>query len=108
MEERPGFMEGSMTLRLRRAPRALLAVALLAAAAAVASPARAAVPTLDWRSCGLGAQCASAEVPLDYTRPNGDQITLALSRIPARDRAHPIRSLFVYFAGPRGRRTHTR
>jgi len=102
MEERPGFMEGSVTLALRRTPRALIAVALLAAATAVASPARAAVPKLDWRGCGLGAQCATAEVPLDYTHPGGDQITLALSRIPARDQAHRIGSLFVNFGGPGG------
>src|SRR4051794_22025784 len=74
MEECQGFMEGSMTLPLRRARRALLVVALLAVAAPVAAPARAAVPTLDWRACGGGFDCATADLPRDYAHPDRDTV----------------------------------
>jgi len=41
---------------------------------------------LHWHSCSLGGaglQCASLRVPLDYARPHGRTITLALSQVPA-------------------------
>jgi pimeloyl-ACP methyl ester carboxylesterase len=41
---------------------------------------------LTWKKCGTTdyptLQCASVEVPLDYRKPRGKQITLALSRVP--------------------------
>jgi pimeloyl-ACP methyl ester carboxylesterase len=43
-------------------------------------------PELRWHPCtvlGAGMQCASLAVPLDYGRPGGRKITLALSMIPA-------------------------
>ncbi len=42
-------------------------------------------PALDWTSCtqGAGLQCATLQVPLDWTRPDGEQIDLALARRPA-------------------------
>jgi pimeloyl-ACP methyl ester carboxylesterase len=68
----------------------------------------AAVPGLDWGSCaaegeGLEAfQCASAVVPLDYDKPKGRQITLALARLPASDPSRRIGSLFLNPGGPGG------
>jgi pimeloyl-ACP methyl ester carboxylesterase len=68
----------------------------------------AAVPKLHWGSCaaegeGLEAfQCATAVVPLDYDRPKGRQITLALARLPASDPSHKIGSLFLNPGGPGG------
>ena len=41
---------------------------------------------LHWHQCsvqGTRMQCASLQVPLDYSRPGGRKITLALSRVPA-------------------------
>ena len=38
--------------------------------------------SVDWKPCD-GLECASLSVPLDYTRPNGPHITLALARLPA-------------------------
>ena len=43
-------------------------------------------PALAWRPCpavGNGLQCASLQVPLDYGKPDGRKITLALSEAPA-------------------------
>src|ERR1700753_485302 len=57
-------------------------------------------PELRWYSCYQWAQCATAEVPLDYDRPNGAKVTLALLRVKARDQKHKIGSLFVNPGGP--------
>ena len=66
----------------------------------------AAVPRLDWAACageGLQAfECATAVVPLDYDRPKGTQITLALTRLPAGDPSRRIGSLFISPGGPGG------
>ena len=43
-------------------------------------------PALVWRSCDQVAprlQCASLRVPLNYARPGGRKVTLALTRLPA-------------------------
>ncbi|WP_432133837.1 MULTISPECIES: alpha/beta hydrolase [unclassified Streptomyces] len=43
-------------------------------------------PGLTWKKCATAAyptlQCASLKVPLDHADPRGEQITLALSRVP--------------------------
>jgi pimeloyl-ACP methyl ester carboxylesterase len=42
--------------------------------------------TLHWHACsvqGASMQCASLQVPLNYSRPGSRKITLALSRVPA-------------------------
>ncbi|TDD56970.1 alpha/beta fold hydrolase [Nonomuraea terrae] len=60
------------------------------------------VPELTWTACADAPrlQCATAEVPLDYTRPRGRRVTLALARIPAADRAKRAGSLVVNRGGP--------
>ncbi|RZU54588.1 TAP-like protein [Krasilnikovia cinnamomea] len=57
-------------------------------------------PKLDWYSCYQWAQCATAEVPLDYDNPRGRQVTLALVRVRAKDQDRKIGSLFVNPGGP--------
>jgi pimeloyl-ACP methyl ester carboxylesterase len=50
------------------------------------APAKAAASSVSWAPCtdadleGLGLECASIQVPLDYKKPSGEKITLALSR----------------------------
>jgi pimeloyl-ACP methyl ester carboxylesterase len=54
--------------------------------------------TIDWAECGSGIECAEVDVPLDYDEPEGDTLTLSVSRVPASgDR---IGSLFVNPGGP--------
>jgi pimeloyl-ACP methyl ester carboxylesterase len=60
------------------------------------------VPTLAWTDCGGGFQCATAAVPRDYSRPRGPKTNLAVTRLPARNVAQRIGSLFVNFGGPGG------
>lgn len=55
-----------------------------------------------WKDCGGGFQCATAQVPLDYARPSGAKVGIALIRLPAKDQAHRIGSLFTNPGGPGG------
>ncbi|MFQ6396860.1 alpha/beta fold hydrolase [Nocardia sp. KC 131] len=57
-------------------------------------------PTLSWSDCQDGFRCASAQVPLDYNLPRGDQIELATIELPATDPSRRIGTLFVNFGGP--------
>lgn len=57
-------------------------------------------PVLHWRTCRKIAQCATAELPLDYHQPHGQRIKVALLRIRATDRRHRLGSLFVNPGGP--------
>jgi pimeloyl-ACP methyl ester carboxylesterase len=89
--------------------RVLLAVVsgvllVLASAPAAAVAQRGpAVPTLAWHSCGPDlpdVQCATATVPLDYDRPSGPTIRLALTRFPASAPGQRIGTLFLNPGGP--------
>jgi pimeloyl-ACP methyl ester carboxylesterase len=48
----------------------------------------------------VGGRCGEIQVPLDYTRPAGRTITVALSRRPATDPARRLGTLFVNTGGP--------
>ncbi len=56
-------------------------------------------PALNWQKCG-GAECADLSVPLDWSRPGGDRITVAVSRLRATDPAKRIGVLFFNPGGP--------
>jgi len=57
-----------------------------------------------WHDCAghPGFQCATVKVPLDYTRPTGPTIKLAVNRLRATDRKHRIGSLLTNPGGPGG------
>lgn len=57
-------------------------------------------PEPDWEPCFEFAECATFPVPLDYDDPSGPQVELALTRVPARDQAAKLGSLFVNPGGP--------
>ena len=63
---------------------------------------RAVGATIDWRPCGppRGLQCARIRVPLDWDRPNGRTISLALIRHLASKPAQRIGTLFINPGGP--------
>ncbi|MFH7334176.1 alpha/beta hydrolase [Streptomyces sp. KHY 26] len=120
--------DGHRGRRLRRrvtrtGPVAALCLAgALTVGAAPASPTAPADPLaryhhqhLTWKSCLLGpddetgreleqagARCADVTVPLDYTRPGGRTITVAVSRIQATDSAHRAGALLLNSGGPGG------
>ncbi|WP_067178215.1 alpha/beta hydrolase [Microtetraspora niveoalba] len=63
--------------------------------------------SLSWGACegvpsSAGFQCATLKVPLDYAKPGGESIGLALVRRPASDRNNRIGSLVFNFGGPGG------
>ncbi|MBR8741078.1 alpha/beta hydrolase [Nocardiopsis sp. MG754419] len=63
----------------------------------------AAAPTpdpVDWEECGEGLDCATIEVPLEYTDPDGERIPLAVVRHRATDPDERIGSLFINPGGP--------
>ncbi|GAA2155000.1 hypothetical protein GCM10009727_62530 [Actinomadura napierensis] len=100
----------------------------LAAAAAVAAPpavasaapgpsdgglARYYSQHLIWKACTLGpddevgrsldeagARCADVTVPLDYARPDGRTIKIAISRLAASDKEHRIGTMVLNGGGP--------
>ena len=55
---------------------------------------------LAWTPCDDGVQCATAQVPLDYDKPAGPKLSLALIRLPASDPSQRIGTLFTNPGGP--------
>jgi len=59
---------------------------------------------LDWYDCssyfGERTQCATAKLPLDYDKPKGAKVEVALLRLPASNKKKRIGSLFVNPGGP--------
>ncbi|WP_328332842.1 alpha/beta hydrolase [Kribbella sp. NBC_00382] len=55
---------------------------------------------VDWQRCGSGNQCATINVPLDYSKPDGKTIELRARKVPARDRTGKIGTLFINPGGP--------
>jgi pimeloyl-ACP methyl ester carboxylesterase len=111
-------MSGNPSLR-GASPRLVLivlaAVALLGLAALTGNarperasagvPGTASEQALAWTDCDdhvEGWQCAILTVPLDYARPDGATIDLALTRLPASDPARRIGPLVLNFGGPGG------
>ncbi|MEU3464975.1 alpha/beta fold hydrolase [Streptomyces sp. NPDC006733] len=98
------------------------------AAGAAPPPAAAATtpPTVNWQSCPsysdevleflrirpedrtafrtlwARTECGTVKVPLDYRQPQGEQITVALTRLKAKDRTHRLGSLSMNPGGPGG------
>ena len=62
--------------------------------------AEAAAPRIDWSKCGARLECARVQVPLDWDRPDGAKISLAVVRHLASRPGQRIGSLFVNFGGP--------
>jgi pimeloyl-ACP methyl ester carboxylesterase len=60
----------------------------------------AATDPIAWNECGSNLDCATVEVPLEYTEPDGVQIPLAVMRHRATDPTQRIGSLFFNPGGP--------
>lgn len=103
----------SQTKRLAVLAVLALFVTAIAGAAAITTSSdttKANAQALNWGPCDDGAagwQCASLAVPIDYTRPDGASINLALTRMPAGDPARRIGPLLLNFGGPGGEAVST-
>ncbi|MBO3734246.1 alpha/beta fold hydrolase [Glycomyces sp. NEAU-S30] len=60
--------------------------------------------SIDWRPCEGAPEfdCATVEVPLDYERPRGEKIEIALARRPATNPEERIGSILMDPGGPGG------
>lgn len=100
----PNFPKKVLLLALSAAT---VAAGLTAAAPAVAQPGTdGASPRLTWRPCAqpdgpATQECAELPVPLDYARPAGRQLTVAVSRIRS-DRPEARRGTLVVLPGGPG------
>ena len=87
---------------MRRACMAVTSTALVVLS--LCGPAAAAAPPIPWHRCAessqKGFQCATVHAPLDYGRPRGGEINLALIRHRATDPARRIGTLFYEPGGP--------
>ena len=77
-----------------------LVLGLVAAVPAAPAAARGARGGIAWAACGERLECAQVQVPLDWSKPRGRTITLAVARHLASDPAHRIGSLLVNPGGP--------
>lgn len=86
----------------------MVVIGMLLIAALFASPANAAPPTprANWSPCyrdfGFPFECATVQVPLDYSNPGRAAISIAMIRLPAGDPDQRIGSLFLNPGGPGG------
>ncbi len=78
---------------------ATTAAATVAATSPSAQPSPSVAP-VTWSDCGNGFQCGTVDVPLDYAKPTGAIVRLALVRLPAADPGRRIGSLLVNPGGP--------
>lgn len=56
--------------------------------------------SLTWTACEGEFTCASYQVPLDYTKPSGEAITIKILKSPAKDPTRRLGSLVVNPGGP--------
>ena len=93
----------------------LPALTLVVATVASLTTGTATTQALDWHKCATGpgdaigieldqrgAQCAEITVPMDYRRPDGRRLTVAISRIKATDPAHRRGVMLLNPGGPGG------
>jgi pimeloyl-ACP methyl ester carboxylesterase len=75
-------------------------LAILLASACL--PAAAGTPVLNWSACPdvPNTECAGLDMPVDPARPDGEQFTLRLARVPATDPAHKKGMLLIIPGGP--------
>jgi pimeloyl-ACP methyl ester carboxylesterase len=53
-----------------------------------------------WKKCGNRLECSVLRVPVDYARPDGEQVGIAVIRQPATEPSRRIGSLVANFGGP--------
>ncbi|QWF77437.1 alpha/beta hydrolase [Amycolatopsis sp. CA-230715] len=82
--------------------RRIFAAAVLLTGALAAAPAGAApAPGPTWKACGgIGGECATVTVPVDWADPGGEKTEVAIGRVKASDPKHRIGVLFVAPGGP--------
>ena len=89
----------------------VLTVIWMSLAGAAGTQAQTPIAGLSWEPCPPelsggaavpGLECAFLQVPLDYENPAGEQITIGVTRLPARDSQNRMGNLFFNPGGPGG------
>jgi len=81
----------------------LIAVIFIAGASqAAGDPVKQTRFKIDWSACEKSpqTQCGTLKVPLDWSKPSGATISLAITRRPAKDPQHRVGTLFFNPGGP--------
>ncbi len=78
----------------------VLVAVLVGGSTATTDEARASSSSVVWTPCNRNFDCGTIHVPIDYSKPAGDSLELALIRLPATDQSHKIGSLLVNPGGP--------
>jgi pimeloyl-ACP methyl ester carboxylesterase len=65
-------------------------------------PSEAEARSIDWSDCGGGFECGTIALPLDYTKPDGKTIDVAVTRHRADNPDERIGALFLNPGGPGG------
>ncbi len=95
---------GRVARRMAVVALAVCVVLLLGGGAPGTPPAFAqttsAPPAVAWSACGGGFECGTLDAPLDYGKPDGAQVHIALIRLPATDPAQRIGSILTDPGGP--------
>lgn len=93
----------AIAVRGRRARPLIVGGALGALLASVIMiPSGAAASTLPWKSCGGELECASVEVPVDWSKPSGRKISIQVARLSATGTHRRIGTVFAIPGGPGG------
>src|SRR4051812_24895373 len=94
-------------MRRHLVPGLMTSGLLVVALAAGSVPAYARAPSanrstfhIDWKACTPAVQCGTLQVPVDWSRPDGDRVPLAVARRPADNPAARIGTLFYNPGGP--------
>ncbi|WP_018353059.1 alpha/beta hydrolase [Longispora albida] len=82
----------------------LVAVPLMAVPAQAAPPEAGKAKPVAWQPCpdAAGVECGTVSVPIDWSKPSGPKIEIALARRKATDQANRIGSILVDPGGPGG------
>jgi pimeloyl-ACP methyl ester carboxylesterase len=93
-----------MGKRWRKGVSATVVAVGIIGALLVPGSASAAVAGINWSECRPGGveQCGKLTVPLDWARPSGAKIEIAVARVPAKDQRHKLGSLMFNPGGPGG------
>jgi hypothetical protein len=81
----------------------LIAVIFIAGAAqAAGDPGKPSRFKIDWSACEKSpqAQCGTLRVPIDWSKPSGATVSLAVARRPAKDQQQRVGTLFFNPGGP--------
>jgi pimeloyl-ACP methyl ester carboxylesterase len=98
----------STDMRRQLTTRLAVGVLLLAGLSAGSLPARAGTPArqptfrVNWTPCPEAptVQCGTLQVPLDWSKPNGQRVPIAVARRPADNPAARVGTLFFNPGGP--------